>query len=263
MSLRDPDLTARPQLSDQSPHALRTVLVSFVRTPLLLLLFGAVLAVSAVLGVQNAVGTYNGYVDLLVVLVDLATLGLLAWLLRREGETLRGLFDLGRSAVNRSRLGRDVLYGLGLAVPLAVVFQLASFASVAAVVAVIGGTSQPAMVPRPTWVGVSVVLVSAATIAFAEEGLYRGYALPRIEAATGSPWVAVVATSAAFGLQHALLPVADPQWMLARVLGTFIVGLFLGALYVRWRRLLPLVVAHWAIDVAFLGLLPLLFPAGG
>ena len=40
----------------------------------------------------------------------------------------------------------------------------------------------------------------------------------------------------------------------SRVLATILVGLVLGALYLWLKRLAPLVVAHWLIDVLGLGL---------
>jgi hypothetical protein len=54
------------------------------------------------------------------------------------------------------------------------------------------------------------------------------------------------------------LPLLDAQTSLSRFLATVVMGLALNALYLWLGRLLPLVVAHWALDVLLLGLLPLI-----
>ena len=208
-------------------------------------------------GVGDALGTYNGYLNVLIVLVDVASLGLVAWFLSRENHNLSDLFDF-----DPSRNLRDVALGLGLFVVLTVVFQVATVASVVGVVSVFGESTPPPSVQPPLWVFALVTVISPITIAVAEESIYRGYALPRIEAATGSTALAVLVTSLGFGLQHAMLPLNTFEWSLARVLATFVSGLVFGIMYVRWRRLLPLVIAHWALDFVFLGLLPLAGAAG-
>src|SRR5919202_4145469 len=58
--------------------------------------------------------------------------------------------------------------------------------------------------------------------------------------------------------QSATSPRAVGSWCTSRFLATVVMGLALNALYLWLGRLLPLVVAHWALDFLLLGLLPLI-----
>lgn len=83
-----------------------------------------------------------------------------------------------------------------------------------------------------------------------EEITYQGYVLPRIEALSGRRWVAVSLVAFWWALQHSFLPFI-PDWrsslwrFLAFVPGVF--GIIL--IYLRTRRLAPLILAHWMMDI--------------
>lgn len=233
------------------------LVATFIRLPLFALLFVGVVAVTAILGIGDALAIYNGYLNLLIVIVDVVSLVLVAWFLSRENRNLTGLFDF-----NSSRILRDVALGLGLFVVLTIVFQIATVVSTIGVISVFGESTPPSSVQPPLWIFALIAVISPVTIAVAEESVYRGYALPRIERATDSTALAVLVTSLGFGLQHAMLPLNTVEWSLVRVLSTFVIGLVFGVIYIRWRRLLPLIIAHWALDFIFLGLLPLAGAAG-
>ena len=83
-----------------------------------------------------------------------------------------------------------------------------------------------------------------------EEITYQGYVLPRIEALTGRTWIAVAIVGFWWALQHSFLPFV-PDWRssLWRFMA-FLPGVFATILvYVRTRRLAPLIVAHWMMDI--------------
>jgi membrane protease YdiL (CAAX protease family) len=84
--------------------------------------------------------------------------------------------------------------------------------------------------------------------AFAEEMLFRGFMLPRIEAALGSTALAVLLQAVAFGALHAY---QGPSGML--VTGT--IGLVFGIGYARGRSLWPLILAHGLLDTVALTLM--------
>ena len=183
-----------------------------------------------------------------IVGVDLATLALVARLLRREGSSGREL--LGRLT------GRDLARSAPVFVILAVAFFVATF--VANLVVYLGppptGTATGSV---PLWLGVWSTALMPVTIAFAEELLYRGYLLPRFQSRLGRA-TGFILVALGFGLQHLVFVLGDPRAMVSRVLALFLVGLVLQALY-RWtRRLWPLVIGHWLLDLLFLGL-PLLW----
>ena len=177
--------------------------------------------------------------------MDVITLVVLARILRRRGARLR---DAMHGPI---RLGRDLLLALPITLLLAVAFLAATFL---ANLAVYGG-APPAGPPVsvPLWLAIWSITVMPVTVALAEETLYRGVALHALTDRRG-PVLAVLITAACFGLQHAALSPSSPAEMLARVLATFVLGVLFAVLALRLRRLLPLIVAHWAIDVLGLGL---------
>ncbi len=191
------------------------------------------------------------YANVAVVVVDVVTLAVLALLLRRAGRSLRDL-------LRPFRVGRDLGLGLLLGLGLVVVFLAASFLANLVVYQgppPMGGSG----VDVPLWLGLWSLLLMPVTVAVAEECLYRGYLQHHLQQRVGR-WPAVLVVAVFFGLQHAGLSLTSVDAVVARVLTTFLVGLVLGALVVWLRRLGPLVVAHWLLDVLGLGL-PLLAAA--
>ena len=77
------------------------------------------------------------------------------------------------------------------------------------------------------------------------------------ERAAGLDPARLVIMSVGFGLQHAVLPLVDWRTSLSRTLAMFLVGIVFGVLYLKLKRLVPLIVGHWALDFLFLGLFPL------
>lgn len=162
----------------------------------------------------------------------LGLFGLLVWLLRRDGETLRAigwsLARPGRTLVSELVVG--LLCGLGL--------YLLKELAVDPVRQLVAGQTptftslfnfRPAELDMP--------LAAAATgVVFVEESIYRGYALPFLAERWGTVAAALV-TSVAFGLLH---------WgnglgaiLFASVWGVLFAGIFL------WRRnLVAGTVAH-------------------
>ena len=101
-----------------------------------------------------------------------------------------------------------------------------------------GGSAEHAIVVMPYWY--KVLLVTRA--ALAEEVVFRGYAIERIEELTGSRTLAVAVSVAAFTAAHAA------YWGWASLLGVAIAGLAL-ALFYLWRRdLVACMIAHFIVD---------------
>ncbi len=96
------------------------------------------------------------------------------------------------------------------------------------------------------------------TAGFTEEFFFRGFLQTRVERLTGSPWIAVLLVTVAFGLYHVPFAYLNPNWPTA---GDFpaalqlgmveggLGGIILGAAYVLWKRnLLACIVLHGMID---------------
>ena len=97
------------------------------------------------------------------------------------------------------------------------------------------------------------VTIMPVTIGLAEEALYRGYLQPRLQGHIGLVG-AVLAASVVFGLQHIGFAFPDAQAMVASVVRTFLAGLVFAWLLIWRRRVAPLAVGHWLMDLLGLGL---------
>ncbi|MGP9536544.1 lysostaphin resistance A-like protein [Brachybacterium sp. AOP43-C2-M15] len=217
-----------------SAPLLRVVGVLAARPVLILLLGVGLLAAGLPLVHANA----------LVVVVDVLALGAVALALRAEGRRLRDLFGPLRWI--------DLAWGALLLVILLLGFLAAN---IAANLIVHGGAPpMPTAAPVvPLWVGLAAVLIAPLTIALAEESVYRGYAQPRLEPRLGRIG-ALVTVALVFGVQHVGFSLTSGPDVAAKVLTTVLAGLLLGALWLWMRRLLPLVLAHWGLDLLLLGL---------
>ena len=235
------------------------VLLMVVRWPLIMLGLLSLAATLFVVGEPEPwARTLDHFRVVFVICADLVALALLAWLVRREGGRLRDLIGF-----DRQRLSRDLLIGLGLFVLFAVVMQAASVLGALAAYGPNGLDPYAAWasfgrLSPPIWVLLWTTLVFPVTTAFVEEMVFRGYATPRVMALTGRAWLAVLIPATFFGLVHLTLPLGSWQEALARFVCMFAVGVVLELLYLRFKRLVPLIVGHWALLFAFLGLLPLL-----
>ena len=84
----------------------------------------------------------------------------------------------------------------------------------------------------------------------AEDNAYFDYSLPRLEALTGRKWLAVVVVGFFTALQHVFLPLRLAwQWLVSHFMGYVLGAIVYCLLYLRWRRLLPIHVSHWAINL--------------
>jgi uncharacterized protein len=181
-------------------------------------------------------------------LVDLGCLALLWRFTRSEGMRLRDLIG-----PIRWRYGRDFFLGMGILLvvfPLFVVGGLLSCRLVYGAFQVnvfpgiLGGRILPfwaVVYSRSVW-----WLIWSAT----EEMTYAGYVLPRAQALSRRTWAAIALVGFFWSIQHSFLPFI-PEWrnFVWRFLA-FIPGIIVMVLiYLRVRRLAPLIVAHWCMDI--------------
>ena len=207
---------------------------------------GAILLAGAALAASGSLI----WISPVTVLIDVLTLAMLALLMRREGRSLADLYC--------PFLLRDIGWGLLAFIGTVVVWFVASF--IGNLIAYHGAPPMGAMSARlPMWAGLLCFAVMPLTIALAEEGLYRGYLQPRIGVRFGAG-MALVVPALAFSLQHLGFALSSPEAAVAKLVTTLIAGLFFGALMMAWKRTVPTVIAHWMLDLLFLGL-PILMMA--
>jgi membrane protease YdiL (CAAX protease family) len=172
-------------------------------------------------------------------LIILGLVGFLFWIIRAREKLPLSSIGLHRQKVIPAllwSLAALLLFGIGIAACL-IVFPLIGLSY--------GSSSGPA-VP----LGVSLLLYARAGIA--EEVFYRGYAIERIEALTGSRAIAAAIPLLIFAGGHFSQGIAG-------ILITFVIGAIATAIYLWKRNLLILIIAHFMVDFIPNVLLPLLF----
>ena len=197
---------------------------------------GLIIAIGAVL---VAMGHSLLWMNVVIIMVDVVTLALVHRLLRAEG---RGLADVG--------------WGLLCGLIVLVAWMPASF--IGNLIAYQGAPPASSYPSVPLWLGLLSVTIMPVTIGLAEETLYRGYLQPRLQGRIGLIG-AVLAASAVFGLQHIGFALPGAQAMLASVVRTFLAGLVFAGLLMWRKRVIPLAIGHWLLDLLGLGLPVLLW----
>jgi hypothetical protein len=188
-------------------------------------------------------------------LIDAGCLLLMLRLTRREGIGLRDLVGF-----ERARLGRDTLLGLAL-VPLSLLFILGG--AYAAGWMVYGTLTPPYLnLPLPLPAALYGVLVFPFIWGLTEQMTYNGYLAPRFQVLGRSTVLAVACVGFVWSAQHVVMPLTfEPKFMAFRLLSPVPHTVFIILLCLRFRRLVPLAVAHAVMDGAsvLIGvLLPLL-----
>jgi membrane protease YdiL (CAAX protease family) len=99
------------------------------------------------------------------------------------------------------------------------------------------------------WWRIPVLVLAALQNALLEEIVVLGYVLPRLAQIGLKPRVAIVLAALLRGSYHLYQG-------LGGFFGNIAMGLVFGALYLRWRRITPMIVAHTLLDTfAFVGFL--------
>ncbi|MFW6599385.1 CPBP family intramembrane glutamic endopeptidase [Propionibacteriaceae bacterium Y2011] len=220
-------------------------------------LFAADAVVFGVMRLVDPATTWGSallWANVSIVVVDVLTIVVVAYSLRRVGSSLRTLL--------RTRsVGKDIAWGLLLGLIVIVAFFAGNFVANLITYQGVPPIPEGGSIAVPMWFGLWCLIVMPVTIAVAEEVLYRGY-LQHVLSERLGRLVGLLIMSVAFGIQHLALTAPDPQAWLARFLTTFFAGLVFGLLAWWMKRLWPLIVAHWLLDVLFLGL-PLMMAAVG
>ncbi|MTI47643.1 MAG: CPBP family intramembrane metalloprotease [Firmicutes bacterium] len=94
-----------------------------------------------------------------------------------------------------------------------------------------------------------------------EELMYRGYAQNKFISKYKKVWIGILIPSIGFALQHIVLAVSL-QGALVYGVAFFFWGIVSGIIYLKQKRLLPLIICHFIVNLAF-GILPLVFMVVG
>ncbi len=180
-------------------------------------------------------------------LVDIGCLLGMRHFTRKEGVRLRDLIG-----PIRMRQGRDLFLGLGYYL-IVLPFFLGATAAARWLLRTPGHDPVTYLIHvhhLPIWATVYSLTVWWVIWSPIEEMTYQAYVLPRLQALTGRTWVAVAITGFWWASQHCALPfIADWRYVAFRFLAFFPGVLALMLLYLRTRRLAPLIVAQWPMDI--------------
>lgn len=222
------------------------ILMLFARSAFLLLAQGLTLLIFLQLGVSNASVVIRSWWTVYSTLVDVGCLGLLVWLTRREGIRLIDLVGLVKS-----RLKTEIPFGFGL---FFAIFPVAIIGGGMAAQLIMYGKLNPEF-PEYTYMrALPLLAVLYSRILWwpiwsaTEELTYNGYALPRLLVITRSRWLSVAIVSFFFAIQHSFLMLAGFKFGLYSFLTFIPLTIAMELVYLRIRRLPPLIVAHWLMD---------------
>lgn len=168
----------------------------------------------------------------------LFAVALVLYLLWRPGESAfrRIGFDL-------TRPGRDLGAGLALAAMIGIPgigLYLAGRA--------LGITVAISASPLDTfWWTVPILLLSAANAALSEEIIVVGYLFTRLRQLGWNRWTIILSSATLRGSYHLYQGIGP-------FFGNVAMGVLFGWCYEKWGRTMPLVIAHWVLDVvSFVG----------
>jgi membrane protease YdiL (CAAX protease family) len=173
-----------------------------------------------------------------IVLVDVLTVYLVVRLLARERASLTPL-------LTPRPIAKNLLRALGALVIVYIAFVFGSFAG--NLLIYYGARTIPESVTPPIWLGLVRLLIVPITVAVAEETLYRGYLLPRLQVHLGRVGAVIVSALLA-AAQNLAFGMGNLETVMAGFVGSFIVGLAFGALYLWFKRLAPLILVHWLFE---------------
>lgn len=183
------------------------------------------------------------YWTLVVVISNFICIPLLQWLARREGISLGAIIDFQPAMVKK-----DLLSALKMVIPAYVTGMLGLYGTAY----LIWGTMPPAemLEAPPLLVAITVAILLPITNAMAETTTYMGYSLPRLEALTKSPWIALLLPAIGLSIQHAAAPLTlDPKFILWRLINFLPCALYVAWAYRRGRRMMPLIFVHGLMDL--------------
>ncbi len=201
------------------------------------------------LGNSNPVKAGTAWWPVTGTLVDAGCLILLIRFTHKEGIRLVDLIGL-----DKKRLGRDILLGVGLLVVLSPILMIGGAMLTGLL---LYGTLQPSLPNEvmakalPLWAALYARLIWWVIWSVTEEMTYNGYTLPRVLALTGGrTWLAVIIVGIPWALQHAFLPfIPDIKVFLYLFIQMIPLVMVMQLIYLRIRRLPPLIIIHWGMDL--------------
>lgn len=225
-----------------------TILTMLFSRLILFAVFQALIALLYVVnGQSSAWESSAAWWQITAALASLCSLAALQYFLRREGLGLKDLYH-----IEREYWKKDALTVLGLMVLAMIIAMLPNPLLSSWLFGDPEGAVPLLFRPLPTWAVWLNLIVFPISIALSELPIYMGYALPRIEALSGSAWKGIAAAGLMLAAQHITLPLLfDGRFILYRFAMYLPLALFM-AIVLRWKpRLLPyMMIIHGLMDLS-------------
>ncbi|USK72091.1 CPBP family intramembrane glutamic endopeptidase [Peribacillus asahii] len=222
----------------------RVFFLLMMRT-LLFIVFGAVfVGLFSVLGSETPLKAAEKWWPFQAILANIATYFILRSFLRKEGIPYKSMFNYQKGSQRKYAVETLWLVLVG--------FVLGGVSLYVAAYLLFGTFSLPTTMFQeiPVWALVLALILFPLTNGLVETPTYIGYALPRLYAITGKQWLAIILAGLALAFQHVALPlVFDIPYMLWRFLSFIPLALTLGFIYMRTKRLIPIMLAHYLMDL--------------
>lgn len=220
------------------------VLMLFSRTLLFFAGGMVILAVLRAAGYQNPLLEMRKWWYFQVIITNIVCFFLLMILLRKEKKTYVDLLQF-----DKKKLKEDIRIFAVILLPSLIIGAAGMFGGAYAIFGNFAIMEQMNKTP-PLWAAYIVLLFFPATIALVELPLYFAYSFQRIESVFNARVLAFIGSAFFLALQHIFIPVIfDVQYMVWRFLSFLPLALFLGNIYMRKRRMLPLIAVHLLLDL--------------
>jgi membrane protease YdiL (CAAX protease family) len=185
--------------------------------------------------IQISSGQIQFSLSILIFLVEWLFALLLLYRYRKSNESVRSLF---------SRTGNPLQFRWGPAILLFLFLNLLFIGYILYLVSKMPDLTYRDMTPLQVILFIVLIPVTAA---FTEELIWRGHIISGLELRGKKSWLALLIAATSFALIHGVF---FPD----KLLVTFLIGIVTGFYYIRERALLPIMFAHWFMDVWSFGI---------
>lgn len=239
-------------------------LISFIRIPLLVVMLMFFFLLLKFLKIEFSFPFLPDLSTIYFTVVNIICFFLLHRILIKEGRSIKELIDY-----RSERLGKDILFGFLWLFILYIPFIVAVMGTMFMMFGtdfinqfeiVFAGDVENNTFSRPDWLlwaAACTSLIFPFLNAPIEELMYRGYAQPLFIKKYKKVWIGVVIPSVGFALQHMMLA-PSIQGALVYVVAFFVWGIGSAIIYLKQKRLFPLIICHFIVNIAF-SVFPIIF----
>lgn len=239
-------------------------LVSFIRVPLLIIMLLISFVLFQLLGLKFHSPFLPELSTIYFTVVNVICFLLLHRILKKEGRSIKELIDF-----RSDRIGKDIMLGFLWLFVLYIPFIIAIMGTMYVMYGtdlfnhfetVFVGNENNFAFAGPgwfMWLTACISLVFPFLNAPIEELMYRGYAQPSFIHTYNKTWLGLTIPSIGFALQHIMLA-GSFQGAIVYVVAFFVWGIGSGIIFYRQKRLFPLIVCHFIVNIAF-SMIPIIF----